>query len=824
MTLTSKGATALNEGKSLGEVSLTASSGDPVKTTTASVEPNVTYVDDAATLTLETQALTEDAVSENTVVLSYEANDEDTETVTVAFTVTNTEGYYQLDTENNQVTLTSKGATALNEGKNLGEVSLTASSGDPVKTTTASVEPNVTYVDDAATLTLETQALTEDAVSENTVVLSYEANDEDTETVTVAFTAGTNTEGYYQLDTENNQVTLTSKGATALNEGKNLGEVSLTASSGDPVKTTTASVEPNVTYVDDAATLTLETQALTEDAVSENTVVLSYEANDEDTETVTVAFTAGTNTEGYYQLDTENNQVTLTSKGATALNEGKNLGEVSLTASSGDPVKTTTASVEPNVTYVDDAATLTLETQALTEDAVSENTVVLSYEANDEDTETVTVAFTAGTNTEGYYQLDTENNQVTLTSKGATALNEGKSLGEVSLTASSGDPVKTTTASVEPNVTYVDDAATLTLETQALTEDAVSENTVVLSYEANDEDTETVTVAFTAGTNTEGYYQLDTENNQVTLTSKGATALNEGKNLGEVSLTASSGDPVKTTTASVEPNVTYVDDAATLTLETQALTEDAVSENTVVLSYEANDEDTETVTVAFTAGTNTEGYYQLDTENNQVTLTSKGATALNEGKSLGEVSLTASSGDPVKTTTASVEPNVTYVDDAATLTLETQALTEDAVSENTVVLSYEANDEDTETVTVAFTAGTNTEGYYQLDTENNQVTLTSKGATALNEGKSLGEVSLTASSGDPVKTTTASVEPNVTYVDDAATLTLETQALTEDAVSENTVVLSYEANDEDTETVTVAFTASTPIRKATISWTLRTIR
>ncbi|WP_196368251.1 hypothetical protein, partial [Vibrio fluvialis] len=102
----------------------------------------------------------------------------------------------------------------------------------------------------------------------------------------------------------------------------------------------------------------------------------------------------------------------------------------------------------------------------------------------------------------------------------------------------------------------------------------------------------------------------------------------------------------------------------------------------------------------------------------------------------------------------------------ATLTLETQALTEDAVSENTVVLSYEANDEDTETVTVAFTAGTNTEGYYQLDTENNQVTLTSKGATALNEGKSLGEVSLTASSGDPVKTTTASVEPNVTYVDD----------------------------------------------------------
>ena len=115
------------------------------------------------------------------------------------------------------------------------------------------------------------------------------------------------------------------------------------------------------------------------------------------------------------------------------------------------------------------------------------------------------------------------------------------------------------------------------------------------------------------------------------------------------------------------------------------------------------------------------------------------------------------------------------VDDAATLTLETQALTEDAVSENTVVLSYEANDEDTETGRWCSRRPTNTEGYYQLDTENNQVTLTSKGATALNEGKSLGEVSLTASSGDPVKTTTASVEPNVTYVDDAATLTLETR-------------------------------------------------
>ena len=163
-------------------------------------------------------------MSENTVVLSYEANDEDTETVTVAFTASETEGNYQLDGEQSGDLNQQRGDGAergqkLGRGVVDGEQWRSGEDDDGER-----VEPERDVVRRRSDVDVrDASADRGRMVSENTVVLSYEANDEDTETVTVAFTDFyTNTEGYYQADTENNQVTLTERGDGA-ERGQKLG-------------------------------------------------------------------------------------------------------------------------------------------------------------------------------------------------------------------------------------------------------------------------------------------------------------------------------------------------------------------------------------------------------------------------------------------------------------------------------------------------------------------------------------------------------------------------------------------------------------------------
>ena len=100
-----------------------------------------------------------------------------------------------------------------------------------------------------------------------------------------------------------------------------------------------------------------------------------------------------------------------------------------------------------------------------------------------------------------------------------------------------------------------------------------------------------------------------------------------------------------------------------------------------------------------------------------------------------------------------------------------------------VVATYTApTDEEGDGVTVGFTAGSNTEGYYALNTATREVTLTSAGATFVNGGGTLPQISLTAT--DDGGTPASSVQtatPVTTLVNDAPTFSLTAGA----AVVEN---------------------------------------
>ncbi|NKB57606.1 MAG: hypothetical protein GKS00_14865, partial [Alphaproteobacteria bacterium] len=108
------------------------------------------------------------------------------------------------------------------------------------------------------------------------------------------------------------------------------------------------------------------------------------------------------------------------------------------------------------------------------------------------------------------------------------------------------------------------------------------------------------------------------------------------------------------------------------------------------------------------------------------------------------------------TATATATPTVTPVNDPPTIVITAETLTEDGGA--TVAATYVAADEENASLTVTFTVGTNTNGYYELDTDNAEVELTADGAAVVNAGGTLSAIELTVTDGDNA-TATATATP-----------------------------------------------------------------
>ena len=293
----------------------------------------------------------------------------------------------------------------------------------------------------------------------------------------------------------------------------------------------------------------------------------------------------------------------------------------------------------------------------------------------------------------------------------------------------------------------------------AFNENDAQVGTVVATFTASDEEDGTLTVGnggvdFTPGTNSDGYYAFNGEN--VTLTQAGVDAINAGATLPPVSLTATdSGD--LTATDSDTPTYTAQNDGPTIDVTAEPVfNENEAEVGTVVATFTASDEEDGVLTVAnggvdFTPGSNDDDYYAFDGEN--VVLTQAGVNAINAGTTLPPVSLTATdSGTPALTATDSDTPTYTAQNDGPTIDVTAvDTFNENDAQVGTVVATFTASDEEDGTLTVgngdvAFTPGTNGDGYYAFDDEN--VVLTQAGVDAINAGTTLPAVDLTATDRD----------------------------------------------------------------------------
>ncbi|MFS1942631.1 Ig-like domain-containing protein [Vibrio lentus] len=660
------------------------------------------------------------------------------------------------------------------------------------------VDVGVNAQNDGPTIDVVAEAaFNENDAAVDTVVATFTASDEEDGTPSVAFTPGTNTDGYYAIS--GTDVVLTQAGVDAVNAGETLPAVSLTATDSDNA-TAVDSDTPTYNAQNDGPTIDVVAEAaFNENDAAVDTVVATFTASDEEDGTPSVAFTPGTNTDGYYAIS--GTDVVLTQAGVDAVNAGETLPAVSLTATDSDNA-TAVDSDTPTYNAQNDGPTIDVVAEAaFNENDAAVDTVVATFTASDEEDGTPSVAFTPGTNTDGYYAIS--GTDVVLTQAGVDAVNAGETLPAVSLTATDSDNA-TAVDSDTPTYNAQNDGPTIDVVAEAaFNENDAAVDTVVATFTASDEEDGTPSVAFTPGTNTDGYYAIS--GTDVVLTQAGVDAVNAGETLPAVSLTATDSDNA-TAVDSDTPTYNAQNDGPTIDVVAEAaFNENDAAVDTVVATFTASDEEDGTPSVAFTPGTNTDGYYAIS--GTDVVLTQAGVDAVNAGETLPAVSLTATDSDNA-TAVDSDTPTYNAQNDGPTIDVVAEAaFNENDAAVDTVVATFTASDEEDGTPSVAFTPGTNTDGYYAIS--GTDVVLTQAGVDAVNAGETLPAVSLTATDSDNA-TAVDSDTPTYNAQNDGPTIDVVAEAaFNENDAAVDTVVATFTASDEEDGTPSVAFTPGT---------------
>ncbi|RPA60399.1 retention module-containing protein, partial [Shewanella frigidimarina] len=651
---------------------------------------------------------------------------------------------------------------------------------------TATLTIEVTPVDDVSVLVNDSNTVAEDTVATGNVLDNDGDVDSDLSVVTFevdgqTYPASTEVtlEGGVLIINEDGSYTFTP------NENWN-GTVPVITYTTNTGVTATLTIE--ITPVEDPTVTVNDVVTVSEDTPASGNVLDNDSDPDSDLSVVTFevdgqTYPAGTEVtlEGGVLIINEDGSYTFTP------NENWN-GSVPVITYTTNTGVTATLTIE--VTPTNDAPTIDVVANDFTENSAVDGDVAATYTTFDEDGDALTVDFTPGSNDDGYYAL--VNGEVVLTQAGADLVNNGGTLPPVDLTVSDGN--LTGQDSDTPVITPTNDAPTIDVVANDFTENSAVDGDVAATYTTFDEDGDLLTVDFTPGSNTDGYYAL--VNGEVVLTQAGADLVNNGGTLPAVDLTVSDGS--LTGQDSDTPGIAGQNDAPTIDVVANDFTENSAVDGDVAATYTTFDEDGDALTVDFTPGSNTDGYYAL--VNGEVVLTQAGADLVNNGGTLPPVDLTVSDGS--LTGQDSDTPGIAGQNDAPTIDVVANDFTENSAVDGDVAATYTTFDEDGDALTVDFTPGSNTDGYYAL--VNGEVVLTQAGADLVNNGGTLPPVDLTVSDGN--LTGQDSDTPVIAPTNDAPTIDVVANDFTENSAVDGDVAATYTTFDEDGDALTVDFT------------------
>ncbi|MGU9858950.1 beta strand repeat-containing protein [Pseudomonas sp. LF245] len=699
--------------------------------------------------------------------------------------------------------LTKAGADFVNAGNQLPKIDLTVT--DPAGAhSNGEGQPTVNLVNDVPVITVAPATIEENSAAVGTVAGTFTATDEETPRsgLTITFTPGTNSAGYYAID--GNNVVLTKAGADFVNAGNQLPKIDLTVT--DPAGAhSNGEGQPTVNLVNDVPVITVAPATIEENSAAVGTVAGTFTATDEETPRsgLTITFTGNSNSAGYYAID--GNNVVLTKAGADFVNAGNQLPKIDLTVT--DPAGAhSNGEGQPTVNLVNDVPVITVAPATIEENSAAVGTVAGTFTATDEETPRsgLTITFTGNSNSAGYYAIS--GNNVVLTKAGADFVNAGNQLPKIDLTVT--DPAGAhSNGEGQPTVNLVNDVPVITVAPATIEENSAAVGTVAGTFTATDEETPRsgLTITFTPGTNSAGYYAID--GNNVVLTKAGADFVNAGNQLPKIDLTVT--DPAGAhSNGEGQPTVNLVNDVPVITVAPATIEENSAAVGTVAGTFTATDEETPRsgLTITFTPGTNDAGYYAIS--GNDVVLTKAGADFVNAGNQLPKIDLTVT--DPAGAhSNGEGQPTVNLVNDVPVITVAPATIEENSAAVGTVAGTFTATDEETPRsgLTITFTGNSNSAGYYAID--GNNVVLTKAGADFVNAGNQLPKIDLTVT--DPAGAhSNGEGQPTVNLVNDVPVITVAPATIEENSAAVGTVAGTFTATDEETPRsgLTITFTGN----------------
>ncbi|PMG06328.1 hypothetical protein BCV00_10500 [Vibrio breoganii] len=745
--------------------------------------------DNAPEIAVTAKDVTEESVSNTTVIATFVATDADGDELTYTL-LNNDAGYFVLDGTN--VVLTDKGVAAINNDElDLESLDITVQAEDGTYQSDHTDTSDITRVNDnAPEITVTAVDVTEESVSNTTVIATFVASDADGDDLT--YTLLNNDDGYFVLDGTN--VVLTDAGVAAINNDElDLESLDITVQADDGTYQSDHTDTSNIARVNDnAPEITVTAKDVTEESISNTTVIATFVATDADGDELT--YTLLNNDDGYFVLDGTN--VVLTDAGVAAINNDElDLESLDITVQADDGTYQSDHTDTSDITRVNDnAPEITVTAKDVTEESVTNTTVIATFVASDADGDELTYSLLNNDN--GYFVLDGTN--VVLTDAGVAAINNDElDLESLDITIQADDGIYQSDSTDTSGITRINDnAPEITVTAKDVTEESVSNTTVIATFVASDADGDDLT--YTLLNNDNGYFVLDGTN--VVLTDAGVAAINNDQlDLESLDITVQADDGTYQSDHTDTSNITRVNDnAPEITITAKDVTEESVSNTTVIATFVASDADGDELT--YTLLNNDNGYFVLDGTN--VVLTDAGVAAINNDElDLESLDITVQADDGTYQSEHTDTSDITRINDnAPEITVTAKDVTEESVSKTTVVATFEASDADGDELT--YTLLNNDNGYFVLDGTN--VVLTDAGVAAINNDQlDLESLDITVQADDGTYQSDHTDTSDITRVNDnAPEITVTAKDVTEESVTNTTVIATFVASDTDGDELT----------------------
>lgn len=253
-----------------------------------------------------------------------------------------------------------------------------------------------------------------------------------------------NQAGYYTINSKTGYIALTSAGAQAMNNGRELPAIRVFAYDG---KTTGALSELHfsdpepvpVNHAPETPSLTASPAEFVKGTARTGDVVAKATSSDVDGDDI--RFYLVDNTSKAYTINTKTGEVSLTSVGAAIVNAGRDLPDVKVVAYDGeatspvsvlDVANTTIDVVELN--HAPTAPVLVDGTSIVAGKATA-GTIIAKVQSTDIDGDKVNYHLLKN---DGSYEINTATGEVRLTAQGANAVNSGKALPDITVVTNDG--------------------------------------------------------------------------------------------------------------------------------------------------------------------------------------------------------------------------------------------------------------------------------------------------------------------------------------------------------------------------------------------------